>query len=240
MAQTSPSKELSGTINSISLPSLIQILSWEESSSTVSVSAPAGEGNIYFNRGELIDAETIHSRGLDAVLTICTWQNPIMRISSPVTRPRRIQLPVSHIILEASQHVDEQVDHSEAHELTVPPTSFDYAEELALLSEVKDVTQCAIADSKGNILAKSASKLKFESILRYSLLTGKEIKSLLECSEQSYISITTSAPGILYLIPEGDKTLCIHLRKETSPSKTINKVKSAILDAQRQKNPWKP
>lgn len=235
METSSAHHALGGMISSISLTSFIQMLAWEKNDSTITISASEGKGWLYVQNGELIDAEDGKVSGLEAVYNLCSWKNPTLGITPFTNRPRRIDLPVSQILLEASRQHDEQatpVDHhvsSASAQADNQATSHqDYAGEIQLLMQLPEVIQCAITDKKGTIVAQSVSSLKFESILRYSVLAGIEMQNVLECKEQEYTSISTSDPGILFLIPERNRILCIQLKKDTSPAPMIMKIKQQL------------
>jgi hypothetical protein len=93
----------------MSLVNLVQLICLEQQSAALILSKEQSEqGIIYFNQGEIVDANIGPLRGEDAVYEILTWTEGKFRLSSDVLLPRRvIMTPWDQILAEGSRRIDE-------------------------------------------------------------------------------------------------------------------------------------
>jgi two-component system KDP operon response regulator KdpE len=98
-----------GRIAGVSLPSFLQLLGYDKATCTLTVSHEDGKGAMFFRKGELIDATSPGSQGLEAAFEIIGWERPEIEISNVCARFKRvIQEPLGFILIESSRREDER------------------------------------------------------------------------------------------------------------------------------------
>ena len=99
---------VSGYITGVTLSSFLQMIEMEQKTCTVKVFTKKNMGEIFFLSGALIDADTIHSKHLEALYDILSWNDIVIEVEKNVSkRPKFINLPLMHILIESAQHADE-------------------------------------------------------------------------------------------------------------------------------------
>lgn len=227
---------LGGTVTGISLTSFLQLLSWEKKSSAVHVSSEGKEGTLYVEAGKLIDAEAASDTGLKAFFSIHGWPAPIIQLSPLVSRPPRIDLSLTQLLLEASKRQDEslsavpgnkELPHTEEQELPLPDD--DRTRIITLLIQIPEILHCSLMDRNGRVIAQSSHRPKFQSPFRYALLAGSQIQNILGGSEAQYIQLNDASNEILLLVPEHDRVLGFHLRKAVPIRDLIDRIRHIFV-----------
>ncbi|GGR85124.1 DUF4388 domain-containing protein [Deinococcus sedimenti] len=99
-----------GAIRGVTLPSLLQILHWEQRTLAVKVQEGEHRGYLHLCRGELVDA-TEHPGGLtgeDAAFALLSFQHPHMQLErSYLNQRRNITTPLTNLLMEAMKRLDE-------------------------------------------------------------------------------------------------------------------------------------
>jgi hypothetical protein len=103
------SKGFDGSVNSVALVDVIQILCLAQSTLRILVMAPNSEGSVYMRSGRVKHAETKHQKGEPAFIDMLTWQNGTFH-TLPLEGefPTTIQKPLEHLLVEALRQQDEQ------------------------------------------------------------------------------------------------------------------------------------
>jgi CheY-like chemotaxis protein len=88
-----------GRLSGISLPSFMQLIEQERRTCTLAVKYRRESGYLYFRNGDLLDAETESSSGMDAAFAMAGWGLSIISVAPRCQKNTRvIQIPVSSII----------------------------------------------------------------------------------------------------------------------------------------------
>lgn len=97
-----------GHVQNVGLASFLQLIEMEQKSCTLEVRGAMGTGQLFVRKGELLDARTKDQAGEAAALTILGWNDVAIHIEGVCrVNERTIQLPLSHIIMEAMRIRDE-------------------------------------------------------------------------------------------------------------------------------------
>lgn len=100
---------MEGSLQSLSLASLIQMICLEERTAALHLDRHGQEGVIYIERGEIAHASAGSLSGEEAVYQLIGWKEGNFRALFDVSIPRRsITTPWSHLLLEGSRRIDEQ------------------------------------------------------------------------------------------------------------------------------------
>jgi CheY-like chemotaxis protein/predicted regulator of Ras-like GTPase activity (Roadblock/LC7/MglB family) len=99
----------SGHLQGIMLPTLLQMIDADRKTCTVRVRSQGQVGLLYFQKGELVDAELGPLRGEPAALVVVGWEQPEIEIlGGRVQRPRQIEMSLSELLLEGLRQKDEE------------------------------------------------------------------------------------------------------------------------------------
>jgi CheY-like chemotaxis protein len=113
----SPKKSDRGHVNGISLQSFLQLISMEAKSCTLTVRAGGKTGEIFLERGELMDARTGKLEGEEASYEIISWSDEGLTIEIDNvcrTKERKIEFPIMHLLMEGARMADERaIDEEE-------------------------------------------------------------------------------------------------------------------------------
>ena len=100
-----------GFVNGISLTSFLQLVSMEAKTCTLTVRTGAKIGEIFLERGELMDARTGKLDGNDAAYEIISWSDDGLTIEIDKVchaKERKIEFPIMHLLMEAARMADER------------------------------------------------------------------------------------------------------------------------------------
>lgn len=106
-----PKKSDRGHVNGISLQSFLQLISMEAKSCTLTINAGGKTGEIFLERGELMDARTGKLEGEEASFEIVSWNDEGLTIEIDNvcrTKERKIEFPIMHLLMEAARMADER------------------------------------------------------------------------------------------------------------------------------------
>ncbi|GLH73724.1 hypothetical protein GETHLI_22260 [Geothrix limicola] len=98
--------EPSGMIRGIGLNSILQLLSWEKKSCTLTVKSDAGMGLLYLKNGEVVHAAYKADEGLPAAYEILTWDRPDIEFVETCRVDQTIDLPLTELLMNAALLTD--------------------------------------------------------------------------------------------------------------------------------------
>lgn len=99
-----------GVLEGMALGTFVQMVAVENKTCTLRVAAGAKAGALYFSCGELMTAETESARGEPAALDILSWDGASIEVIPSCRELRReVELPLSHLLMEAFRLKDERV-----------------------------------------------------------------------------------------------------------------------------------
>jgi hypothetical protein len=94
-------------ISGFMLANFLQLVNLEQKTCTLKVSSKDKFGYLYFNNGELINAEADGMDGEQAATTIISWQNAQAEVENSCKTERKVYTPLMHILLNSTRHADE-------------------------------------------------------------------------------------------------------------------------------------
>ncbi|HLV68834.1 MAG TPA: DUF4388 domain-containing protein [Polyangiaceae bacterium] len=114
-AQAGESTDFRGDLSQISFPDLVQLLSINRQSGTLSIQTPLGPGEVRLVEGEPVDASYRRLEGAKALFRLLGEREGTFSFASGATMPlvRRIEWSASWLLLEGMRQLDE-VDRLEA------------------------------------------------------------------------------------------------------------------------------
>ena len=106
VVRTAVQAESVGVIRGLSLGGILQLLSWEKKSCTLTVRAAAGMGHLYLSRGEVIHAAYRNQEGFPAVYEILTWDRPDIEFVETCRVERTIDTPLTELLMNVALITD--------------------------------------------------------------------------------------------------------------------------------------
>ena len=98
--------EPAGMVRGIGLNSILQLLSWEKKSCTLTVKSEAGMGLLYLKQGEVVHAAYLAEEGLNAAYEILTWDRPDIEFVETCRVDPTIELPLTELLMNAAMVFD--------------------------------------------------------------------------------------------------------------------------------------
>src|SRR5689334_17055039 len=145
---------LSGQLNDLSLPELIELFCNQNRTGRLKIFYPRGPGLFYFQSGALVDAKLGVLNGVEAFYYALTLENAMFKFNSERLAQRRtIHQPWTHVALEGLRRIDEGEIPKEAYPeddtsyLDDPEYNEDDAPEAADIAEAAKVAKEAKAAS---------------------------------------------------------------------------------------------
>lgn len=102
------SRESSGFVRGISLSGLLQLMSWEGKTCTLSVKSKNAFGHLYFVKGRLIQALSGDEEGLVAAYKILTWPQPQVEFVDACRVGQKINMSTEEILMNLAITQDTQ------------------------------------------------------------------------------------------------------------------------------------
>ena len=102
--QEKPNVLISGFV----LSNFLQLINLEQKTCTLKVKTGNKVGHLYFNQGELVDAETDGMNGEKAATRIIAWKNVQTEVQDKSHTEKHIHTPLMHILLNSTRHADEK------------------------------------------------------------------------------------------------------------------------------------
>lgn len=132
----------SGRLNGVSLFSFLQLVQMEQKTCFLKIKSEGRQGTLVFSRGELYDAAYEALKGEKAAMEVVCWENAEIEIVNILKKiKRKIQKPLTNLLMDAAQAKDEAALAAESHDsvphLEIPedsPGKNMSADELDLMS----------------------------------------------------------------------------------------------------------
>ncbi len=100
--------EPAGMVRGIGLNSILQLLSWEKKSCTLTVNSEAGMGLVYLSKGEVVHAAYREEEGLPAAYQILVWDRPDIEFVETCRVHQTIDLPLTELLMNAAMISDQR------------------------------------------------------------------------------------------------------------------------------------
>ena len=152
-------RALEGNLRMMSLASIIQINCEERNRAQLSLNHQGKTGEIFFDNGEIIHAETTNLTGEEAIYSLLSWDNGNFKLKMGATPPlKTITNNWSGLLLEGMRRLDEtnagwNQNWDNEFEPVEEPVKNDLPEKIAkAILRNNDVTSVVIFNSDGSLL----------------------------------------------------------------------------------------
>ena len=220
------------SITGISLASFVQLLEQERKSCTLVVTHSSEQGKLYFSDGNVIDAECSGKVGLEAAYAILAWENPSFFLSESENRMVRISQPLTHLLLKASTWNDEEKYQQNSKKPQKPPPSPMVSPALAQVIEklkaIPGVQHYYILNKQGKLITQSDSNTKMADFIAYCIVSGQQMKEVLEAKGLHNIRIRLNEDRLLLIIPVSGVTIALMLAQDSSIGDIFNHLRTIL------------
>ena len=234
-----------GRIGGVSLASFLQMLEQERKTCTLVVESDDRSGRLYFNEGDLIDAECGEDVGQEAVYSLLTWQGPSFRVTEGEDRLQRITLPLAHILLQAATRQDElqaeggdkqAEEGGKDQEPTVSgpldPPAVRNNPALRRLVEtiisIPEVRHYYLLNRQGKMIAQSSKNTKIPDFITYSVVSGIQIRKALQVKGPHRIQLNLENGDMLLVFPGAGMIIGLQLDGKASVSSVTAKLRPVL------------
>ena len=152
-------KGFSGTIDSIDLTSLLQLINLERKSVVVKIEIDDKHGFLYFDKGEIINAEFDYLEGKEAAIRLISLNRGRFFVLKEVKKTKRlINIPFLTFIMNVMKVIDEDTEAEErAMKDSIPDVleKIDFSVKRELFDEIKEVfgfQYAGVFDKNGDLI----------------------------------------------------------------------------------------
>lgn len=197
-------------VQSKSLMDIIQLESLSHSSAVLKITNGSLVGRIWFQDGEIIDAEAPELKGEPAVRKVLSWKTGAFEIlPAELTRPRTVRTSVQGLLLDSAQAMDEaEANKSDASESELgengapesplaPLTKFEGVEFVMTLDERRGKAESWSVENPERLAEWLRDTTRRFQLMGESLHAGELTQ---------YEGLT--AQNHLVVVPRGEVTLC--------------------------------
>ncbi|HHD64271.1 MAG TPA: DUF4388 domain-containing protein [Desulfobulbaceae bacterium] len=227
-----------GRIGGVSLASFLQMLEQERKTCTLVVESGEESGRLYFDSGDLIDAECGGEVGREAVYMLLTWNAPSFRVTESEDRLRRIIQPLAHLLLNAATLQDEQQheeekngkDTAQTNPLEAPGVKNNPALRrlLETIISIAEVRHYYLLNRQGKMIAQSSKNTKIPDFITYSVVSGIQMRKALDVKGPHRIQLTLENGEVLLIFPGAGMIIGLQLSSEASASAVTAKLRSVL------------
>ncbi len=212
---------LVGTLQTLSLPNLIQLQCGQQQPSTVRLVRGRSEGTLAFANGELIFASIGELSGEDAVYELLSWEDGEFHVLEGGDVPaRNVETPWGKLVLDSLRRIDE----ARAEQLTTP-------EGILTEAQRRDIFKRAVVVSEsGDILAAASEGSPDADAALVSFLASR-VKTLAAAMSlgpfQRLVSARPSVKLCVDQLPDGYLGCWLDERGSLEP---IDQTRQALAD----------
>jgi hypothetical protein len=225
-------KKDSNFVSGLPLTAFLQMLEQEQQTCSLFVSAEDKSGILFIKEGELIDAVADDVIGIDAANIILSWKDATIEMTDAEERTRKINTPLTHIILQAAVKQDE--DMSSAQEPSAGSKSESPKSRLSLLVEkiqsIPGVRQYYLLNPQGEMITQSSQNWKMGDFIAYCIVTGSQIRKNLNAKGPSRILLTLKTGQNLLIFSGAGLIIGLLLNQNVSADNVLEQLKPALRE----------
>ncbi len=225
-------------IDGISLASFLQLLEQERKSCTLVVKQGKQSAQLYFNEGNLVDAEHANNHGLEAAYTILAWEDATFYLADAEQRNRRIIQPLAQIILTASTISDEQKDLRKSQNTSSPQhtTPAKMSSTLSAITQkllaIPGVKHYYLLNRQGKMIVQSCQNQKMCDFIAYCIVSGIQMREALGAKSLHNIRIRLNDDTVLLIVPASGAIIGLLLGSEVNVADIYPQLRKVLTKKQ--------
>lgn len=229
-----------GQIGGISLASFLQMLEQERKSCTLIVRSGDKIGELYFDQGVLTDAQYEHQVGVEAVITLLSWEDSTFLMTQPDDRLRRVTSPLAQILLEAATRQDEKnagsKDLGRGSEYKSDRSLNDTSggnpgirKMVETIVAIAGVKHYFIMNRKGVMIAQSSRNRSIGDFIRYCIVSGSRLRKELDVRGPHQIRLFMENGEKLLVVPGNGIIVALLVGGQQSVSEVTERLSKVLV-----------
>ncbi len=226
-----------GHIGGVSLASFLQMLEQERKNCTLIVASGKVSGSLYFEEGDLIDAECEDVVGQEAVYILLSLENPTFKVTEAEDRLHRITQPLAHLLLNAATRIDEERDKDGSMKTqNNTPGAANVQANPALKKLIQTIIDIAgvkhyyLLNRQGKMITQSSKNQKIGDFITYCIISGIQIRKSLDAKGPHRIRLVMENNEVLLILPGAGMIIGLLLDEHASISDVTARLRPALAN----------
>jgi hypothetical protein len=223
-------KKDSNFVSGLPLTAFLQMLEQEQQTCSLFVSSGDKSGILFIKEGELIDAVADDVIGIEAANIILSWKDSTIEMTDSEERTRKINTPLTHIILQAAVKQDEALasQPKQAAESKAESTTSRISRLVEKFKTIAGIRQYYLLNLQGEMIIQSSQNWKMGDFIAYCIVTGSQIRKNLNTKGPSRILLTLKTGQNLMIFSGAGMIIGLLLNQNVSADNVLEQLKSVL------------
>jgi hypothetical protein len=207
----------------------LHILEQDQQTCSLIVSAEDKRGILFIKEGELIDAVVDDDIGIEAANIILSWKDATIEMADAEERPRKINTPLTQIVLQATVNQDEALSSTpqQAAESKPESTESRISRLIEKFQSIAGIHQYYLLNLQGEMITQSSQNWKMGDFIAYCLVTGSQIRKNLNAKGPSRIHLSLKTGQSLLIFSGAGMIIGLLLNQNVSADNVLEQLKPA-------------
>jgi hypothetical protein len=217
-------------LSGLPLASFLQILDQDQQTCSLIVSAEDKRGILFIKEGVIIDAEAGDDTGIEAANIILSWKGATIEMTDFEDRPRRVNTPLTQILLQASVNHDEAPPGTPQQAVEPKPESQELkiSRLIEKFQSIDGIREYYLLNLQGEMIFQSNQNWKMGDFIAYCLVTGRQIRKNLNARGPSRILLSLKTGHSLLIFSGAGMIIGLLLNQNVSSENVIAQLKSDL------------
>ena len=222
-------KKDSNFLSGLPITSFLHILEQDQQTCSLIVSAEVKRGVLFIKEGELIDAVVDDDIGIEAANIILSWKDATIEMADAEERPRKINTPLTQIVLQATVNQDEALSSTpqQAAESKPESTESRISRLIEKFQSIAGIHQYYLLNLQGEMITQSSQNWKMGDFIAYCLVTGSQIRKNLNAKGPSRIHLSLKTGQSLLIFSGAGMIIGLLLNQNVSADNVLEQLKPA-------------
>ena len=222
-------KKDSNFLSGLPITSFLHILEQDQQTCSLIVSAEDKSGILFIKEGELIDAVVDDDNGIEAANIILSWKDATIEMADAEERPRKINTPLTQIVLQATVNQDEALSSTpqQAAESKPESTESRISRLIEKFQSIAGIHQYYLLNLQGEMITQSSQNWKMGDFIAYCLVTGSQIRKNLNAKGPSRIHLSLKTGQSLLIFSGAGMIIGLLLNQNVSADNVLEQLKPA-------------
>jgi hypothetical protein len=222
-------KKDSNFLSGLPITSFLHILEQDQQTCSLIVSAEDKRGVLFIKEGELIDAVVDDDIGIEAANIILSWKDATIEMADAEERPRKINTPLTQIVLQATVNQDEALSSTpqQAAESKPESTESRISRLIEKFQSIAGIHQYYLLNLQGEMITQSSQNWKMGDFIAYCLVTGSQIRKNLNAKGPSRIHLSLKTGQSLLIFSGAGMIIGLLLNQNVSADNVLEQLKPA-------------
>ncbi len=211
-----------GHLGGVSLASFLQMLEQERKSCTLEVVSNNLSGRLFFDEGDLVDAECADVQGQEAVYHLLAFENPTFKVGKAENRLQRITQPLAYLLVNAATKLDEKMYEDGVENMTNDPKNSkaqlgSVVERMVdAIANISGVKHYYLLNRQGKVVMQSATNNTMGDFIAYCIVSGIQIRKSLGVMGMQRVQLDMENGEILLIMPGAGMIIGLLLAENVS------------------------